>query len=240
MPQEYSRPFLSAQWRNLVMIHWEVDPRLLIDRVPLGTTLDLWHGKALVGLIGFQFLDTRVLGAPVPFHQDFEEINLRFYVRRVVDGEPRCGVVFICECVPRQMVGGMARLLYREPYIVTPMKSEVKTDPAPDVLYAWEARNAWHRVSAHAEGKGAPAEPRSLEEFLTWRLWGYNGNPGTETLEYGVEHARWNLWPARDVRVDARLETLCGAELSRHLETPVSALIADGSPVKIHWRTRIN
>lgn len=221
------------------MLHWEVDPKLLIDRVPTGTTLDMWQGKAYVGLVGFQFLDTRVLGAPVPFHQDFEEVNLRFYVRRVVDDEVRRAVVFICECVPRQLVGGMARLLYREPYMVLPMKSVARADPAPDVQYAWQASNRWCSVSARAVGSGAPPRPRSLDEFFTLRNWGYNGKLGTDTLEYRVDHPAWNVWHAQDVRLDADLTALCGNDLARQLTFPTSALLADGSHVTIHWRTRI-
>ena len=236
---EHSYPFLTAQWRNLLMLHWEVDPRWLIDRVPVGTTLDLWQGKAYVGLVGFQFLDTRVLGAPVPFHQDFEEVNLRFYVRRVVDDEVRSAVVFICECVPRQLVGGIARLLYREPYMVLPMKSVVRADPAPDVQYAWQAGNRWCSVSARAEGAGAPPKPHSLDAFVTIRNWGYNGQRGTDTLEYHVAHPPWNVWRAQDVRLDADLTSLCGAELAAYLKMPASTLLADGSSVAIHWRTRI-
>src|SRR5712671_5141866 len=126
---EPSRPFLSAQWRNLIMLTYAVDPARIIDRVPAGTTLDSWRGQALVSLVGFHFLDTKVLGAPVPFHQDFEEVNLRFYVRHVAGDEVRRGVVFIRELVPRPMVGGMARLLYREPYQVVPMRSKVHSGP---------------------------------------------------------------------------------------------------------------
>ncbi len=156
---EQSRPFLTAQWRNLVMLHWEVDPALLIDRVPTGTTLDLWQSKAYVGLIGFQFLDTRVLGAPVLFHQDFEEVNLRFYVRHVVDEEVRNGVVLICECVPRQMVGGMARLLYREPYVVLPMKSSIQPGPPAEVEFAWQTPPHLERLAR----AGRAARCRSLQ-----------------------------------------------------------------------------
>src|SRR6266576_6774231 len=130
---EASRPFLTAHWRNLILVSYAVDPVRIIDLVPAGTTLDSWRGQAFVSLVGFQFRDTRVLGAPVPFHQDFEEVNLRFYVRHVVDEEVRNGVVFICECVPRQMVGGMARLLYREPYVVLPMKSSIQPGPPAEV-----------------------------------------------------------------------------------------------------------
>ena len=239
LERDQARPFLTAEWRNLLMIHWEVDPRWLIDRVPIGTTLDFCQGKTYVGLVGFQFQQTKVLGTPIPFHQDFEEVNLRFYVRRVVDDEVRPGVVFICECVPHQLVGGMARLLYREPYMVTPMKSAIRVDSAPDVLYGWQSRNGWNTIGARAVGSGVPPAPRSLDEFLAIRNWGYNGKKGSATLEYRVDHPRWNLWRVEDLRVDADLSLLCGAELGRQLKAPASACIAEGSGITIHWRTSI-
>lgn len=234
-------PFLTARWRNLVMLNYEVDPMLLIDRVPAGTTLDFWQGKSYASLIGFQFHDVKVLGAPVPFHQDFEEVNLRFYVRRVVGDEVRSGVVFVCEVVPRHIVGGMARLLYREPYLVVPMTSEVRVQPpdGPVVHYAWEIGKQWHSVRARAEGQGAPPEPRTLEEFIAVRHWGYNGRPGSDTLEYRVEHRRWSVWRAGDVQLEGDLVALCGVELAGQLASPATAYIADGSAVTVYWRTRI-
>src|SRR5687767_6630261 len=132
---EGSRPFLTAQWRNLLMVTYAVDPAAVIERVPAGSTPDPWRGQALVSVIGVQFPETKVVGAPIPFHQDFEEVNLRFYVRRGMEGQPRPGVVFIREMVPRPIVGGMARLLYREPYLVVPMRSKVAPGPPPDVEY---------------------------------------------------------------------------------------------------------
>ena len=234
-----SRPFLTAQWRNLITVTWVVDPARLIDRVPVGTTLDSWRGKTFVSLLGFQFQDVKVLGAPIPFHQEFEEVNLRFYVRRVVGDEIRPGVVFIREMVPRPLVGGMARLLYREPYLVTPMRSAVESGPPPCVEYEWDAIGRWHGVSGRGAGNGAAAEPGSFEEFVTQRNWGYNGEPGKETLEYYVDHPRWRLWHARDTQLDCDATPLCGAELARQLTTPISTLIADGSPVTIHWRNQI-
>ena len=221
------------------MVTYAVDPKAVIDRVPAGTTLDAWRGQALVSVIGFQFLDTKVLGAPIPFHQDFEEVNLRFYVRRGMNGEVRPGVVFIREMVPRPVVGGMARLLYREPYLVVPMRSRVTAAPAPDVEYQWNATGSWCTLAARAEGASRDLTPGSLEEFVTVRHWGYNGEPGKNTLEYQVDHARWRIWPVGTERVAYHAEPLCGHELARELKNPISAIIADGSPVTIHWRTTI-
>jgi len=239
---EGAYPFLTAQWRNLVMFNYEVNPALLIDRVPTGTTLDFFQGKTYVSLVGFQFLESRILGAPIPFHQDFEEINLRFYVRCASGAEVRTGVVFICEVVPRAFVGGMARLLYREPYTIAPIKSEVRAlgGASPAVTYEWEANGRWNRLSADAMGPGAPPAAGSLDEFLTVRHWGYNGQPRSDTLEYRVEHPPWTLWRASRSSVEAELQSLCGAELGRELNQPACVILAEGSPVTIYWRTRLS
>jgi uncharacterized protein YqjF (DUF2071 family) len=234
-----SRPFLSAQWRNLIVLTYEVDPARIIDLVPGGTTLDSWHGKTFVSLIGFQFLDTKVLGAPVPFHQDFEEVNLRFYVRHAATEGVRHGVVFIRELVPRPVVGGMARLLYREPYRVVPMRSKVSAGPPPDVEYQWDTTGRWCTVAGTGGGEGVEPAAGSLEEFLTVRHWGYNGEIGKDTLEYRVDHPRWRVWHAQRTRVDYRAGPLCAPELARQLTTPASVLIVDGSAVTIHWRNQL-
>src|SRR5262245_38215678 len=107
--------FLTAEWRDLIMANYEVDPSLLASRVPAGTKLDLHEGKCFVSIVGFMFLDTRVLGFLVPFHVNFEEVNLRFYVRREVGEETRRGVVFVKEIVPRFAIAAVARTLYGEP-----------------------------------------------------------------------------------------------------------------------------
>jgi len=236
---ERSRPFLTAQWRNLIILTYAVDPTQLIDRVPAGTTLDSWRGKTFVSLLGFQFQDTKVLGAPIPFHQDFEEVNLRFYVRRVVGDEVRPGVVFIRELVPRPLVGGMARLLYREPYLVVQLRSTVEPGPPPSVAYEWNLDDRKCVIAGGGEGEGAIAARGSLEEFVTQRLWGYNGEPGKDTLEYYVHHPPWRLWQARNATVVYDAAPLCGVELARELRAPISALVADGSAVTVHWRTQI-
>ncbi|HJS43862.1 MAG TPA: DUF2071 domain-containing protein [Gemmatimonadales bacterium] len=236
---ERSRPFLTAQWRNLIILTYAVDPMQIIERVPAGTTLDSWHGKTFVSLLGFQFQDTKVLGASIPFHQDFEEVNLRFYVRRVVGDDVRPGVVFIRELVPRPLVGGMARLLYREPYLVVHMRSAVQPGPPPRVSYAWDLDERTCVIAGAGEGEGTSAAPGSLEEFVTQRPWGYNGERGKDTLEYYVHHPTWRLWEARNLTVDYDAAPICGGELARQLTAPISTLIADGSAVTVHWRNQI-
>ena len=111
------RPFLTASWTDLVILNYEVPPAVVLPLVPRGTELDIWQGQALVSLVGFLFTDTRVRGLAIPWHRHFEEVNLRFYVRRRVASAPdRRAVVFVRELVPRYAIAAIARFLYNEPY----------------------------------------------------------------------------------------------------------------------------
>ena len=64
------------------MLNYIVDPALIKRLIPAGTEIDYENGETFVSVVGFLFLDTRLLGVPIPLHRDFEEVNLRFYVRR--------------------------------------------------------------------------------------------------------------------------------------------------------------
>jgi uncharacterized protein len=119
------RVFLSARWQALAMLNWEMEPAVIEPLVPRGCELDFHAGRTFVSVVGFLFLDTRLLGLPVPGHRSFEEVNLRFYVRRACEGESRRGVAFVKEIVPRWAIAQTARLYYNEPYVALPMRHEV-------------------------------------------------------------------------------------------------------------------
>src|SRR5271154_4133102 len=155
-----TRVFLSAEWRDLVMLNYEVDPRLLQDYVPRGTDLDSFGGKAYVSLVGFQFLRTKLFGyLPLPFHSTFDEVNLRFYVRRRADDGDRRGVVFIREIVPKRAVAWLARVAYGENYSRYPMRHRVSAESAAkSAEYEWRIRGAWAKL--HAAGESDPVFPR--------------------------------------------------------------------------------
>jgi uncharacterized protein YqjF (DUF2071 family) len=88
------------------MLNYEVEPERLMPLVPKGTELDTHDGKTFVSMVGFLFLNTRVMGLAIPFHRDFEEINLRFYVRRKAEDGWRRGVVFVHWGYTSQKDGG--------------------------------------------------------------------------------------------------------------------------------------
>jgi uncharacterized protein YqjF (DUF2071 family) len=229
------RRFLTARWVHLIIASHEVDPGILRARVPRGTDLDLWAGKCFVSVVGFQFLDTRVLGIPVPFHRDFEEVNLRFYVRRVVGGEVRRGVVFLKEIVGLHAVAWIANALYHEKYVVLPMSHADRTgESPPSLVYRWRHRGRWSHLAATLDGDPYRPDENSEEMFITEHPWGYTSRRDGSTLEYRVEHPRWKVWRGRDPELVCDVEALYGREFVPYLEErPSSCYVADGSEVVV-------
>src|SRR5215469_5590603 len=114
--------FLHAEWRKLLMLNYAVDADLLTPYLPAKTELDYWNNTCYVSLVGFMFLNTRLRNIPVPFHRNFEEVNLRFYVRYKNKDDWKRGVVFIKEIVPRPALTFVAQKFYKENYVTMPMK----------------------------------------------------------------------------------------------------------------------
>jgi uncharacterized protein YqjF (DUF2071 family) len=234
--------FLTADWRYLAMLNFEVDRSVLTPHLPRGTELDDRNGRQYLSLVAFLFLDTHVLGLPALFHQNFEEVNLRFYVRRRVGSEWRSGVVFIREMVPLFLVAETARLTYNEPYRTVPMQHTiVKTNgEMQSVEYMFGSGGDRCRFALHVDGPLSEMDPGSEEEFLCERGWGYTRQRDGGTIEYRVEHARWRIWPGARHELAGPLETFYDQPLPTILSgAPDSAFIADGSAVGVHMPERV-
>ncbi|MFV0338209.1 MAG: YqjF family protein [Chthoniobacterales bacterium] len=231
--------FLRAEWRYLAMLNYVVDADLLEPFVPAGTELDYYNGETFVSVVGFRFLNTRVFGIPFPFYINFEEVNLRFYVRRKVSGEWRRGVVFIREIVPRRAIAWIARAFYGEPYSSFPMRHCIEhTAENLQVEYAWQRSGKWESLSAKAVGQVQAISVGSEEAFIAEHYWGYTATT-SGTNEYQVEHPRWRIWKAEDAMLDADIATLYGPRFVSVLAGPVvSAFIAEGSEISVAYKTK--
>ena len=216
------------------MLNFTVDPALLAPFVPEGTELDYLEGQTFLSVIGFVFLNTRVLGVAVPMHRDFEEVNLRFYVKRkAVEGWKR-GVVFVRELVPKIAIATVARVFYGEPYAALPMRhSIVDNETGVFVEYGWRRGKKWESLAMTASaGLPTAVAAGSHEEFITEHYWGYTA--GKRTSEYRVEHPRWRIWPATTASFKADIATLYGEQFVAPLSAPaVSQFIAEGSHVQV-------
>ena len=235
--------FLRASWRWLAMLNYPVDPAVLVDRLPAGTELDFFAGQTYVSVVGFRFLDTRVMGVPIPFHRHFDEVNLRFYVRRRAEDGWKRGVVFIKEMVPRRAIAWVARTLYGENYHAVPMRHAI-TDPKGErpgsVGYDWMVGGRWQGLGVGIEGEPQLAPEHSEARFITEHYWGYAGGQGRRSVEYEVQHPPWRLWAATWARLDLDTESVYGAEFVEALAAePSSAFVAEGSEITVHHGRRI-
>lgn len=237
------RIFLSAKWEYLAMFNYEVDPKVLEKHIPPGTEIDYFDGKALVSIVGFLFNKTKVLGIHWPFHVNFEEANLRYYIKRLDGTQWKRGVGFVSEIVPKPLVAGLANLFYNEHYSTARMEHRI--DETPDNLlveYSWQKRNQ-HRNVIRVNAKPALQEiqPGSEAEFIFEHYFGYNQLSATKTIEYAVNHPRWQIYPVKDFSIDCDIENLYGKEFVPYIcnRQPHSVFLARGSAVKVNMPLKI-
>ena len=247
------RPFLTAEWRYLVMLNYAIDPARIANLVPPGTEPDQFAGRTYVSLVGFRFLSARVRGLWIPFHSDFDEVNLRFYVRRATGdgpnggaagGESRRGVVFVREIVPRSAVATVARLFFHENYVSLPMAHRIQ-EPVSEhgriqAEYRWRHGGNWNTLRLECSGRPVMPAEGSFEQFITEHYWGYATQPDGGCLEYRVEHDRWRVWAAASAGFEGEMAALYGPQLASYLNRPPdSAFLAEGSTVAVYPGSRI-
>lgn len=239
-PVKPRRPFLTAEWRQLAMLNYEVDPALLAARVPTGTELDFFQDKTYLSVVGFVFSDVRFHGLAIPWHRHFVEVNLRFYVRRRLGRDVRRGVVFIKEIAPRWAVSAIARRFFHEHYVTLPMRHELELadgsiSEGGEVTYAWRFAHKWQQAYVRTFGLAHLAPGGSLDEFITEHYWGYTRRPDGATIEYQVTHPRWRLWRAAEAHLNGDTTALYGSEFAEVLSRPpASALLAEGSEIAMY------
>ncbi len=234
--------FLQAEWKNLLMLNYEVDPEILKPYLPAATELDLWQGKALVSMVGFMFLNTKVLGIKWPWHVNFEEVNLRFYVKYFDGKEWKRGAVFISEIVPKHIIPIVANNLYNEHYQAMPMRNSLHelTNGKTEFLYEWKFKNEWNKLGAVVGNESSTITPESEEAFIFEHYWGYNRIDEHNTIEYQVEHVSWKIKQIISYTFEANISALYGSNFEPYLKVkPYSVFFAEGSNVAIRVAKRI-
>ncbi|ANE53127.1 YqjF family protein [Flavisolibacter tropicus] len=227
--------FLSAEWRNLLMANYVIDPKVLQPFVPAYTELDTFDGVHYVSLVGFLFTNTRIRGIGVPFHRTFEEVNLRFYVRYKDKGQWKRGVVFVKEIVPKRMISFVANTIYKEKYATHSMYHQwAYSEEELKVSYHWKVGKEWNFLSAIAEKEATLVAEGSAEEFITEHYWGYTQINSQATGHYEVSHPRWNIHKVKEYNIQCSVEPLYGRAFAQALQQPPqSVFLADGSAIKV-------
>ena len=233
--------FLKAEWRKLALANYVVDKKLLEKYLPAGTELDLWNGNCYVSLVGFMFVNTRILGIKIPFHSNFEEVNLRFYVKRFDGDEWKRGVVFIKEIVPKRALSFVANTVYRENYETLPMEHSWRSyDNQRIVEYKWKKAGKWNSIKIDSSIEKFEIEPNTETEFITEHYWGYAKVNERKTNEYEVTHPKWEAYKVNDYEIDIDFGTVYGKEFEAlNSVKPVSVMLAEGSEITVEGKRTI-
>lgn len=234
--------FLTAEWRRLIMANYEVDPDVLKPFIPFGTELDTWKGRHYASLVGFMFLNTRLKGIPIPFHQNFEEINLRFYVRyKDPDWGWKRGTVFIKEIVPKAAITLVANTFYGEHYVTMPTRHRWE-DAAEELFveYGWKQDKAWQHISVKTESQPQKLQEGGEAEFITEHYWGYVHQTKDRSTEYQVEHAPWRIHKVNEYDIHCEATRLYGPGFGEAMAAePLSVFMAEGSEVIVREGKKI-
>ena len=231
-----SRIFLKANWENLIMANYAIDPLLLQPFLPNGVELDFYQNKTYVSLVGFMFKNTSLFGIPIPFFGSFEEINLRFYVRKVDGRKIKKGVVFINETVPYKIVALLANKLFKEHYISIPTKSSINIGANKNIQYDWKSKGKWNSISVYSEAKKYKIEASTIEEFIFERYFGFTKLDESLTQEYQINHPNWMTNKIIRAEVKCDFENMYGKPFASLNDTiPDSILLAEGSSISVNW-----
>ncbi len=234
--------FLKAEWRKLAMANYVVEPGILEKYVPAGTALDQFDGKCFVSLVGFMFLNTKLLGIKVPFHVNFEEVNLRFYVKRKDEDTYKRGVVFIKEIVPKPALSWVANTVYKEHYETLPMRHhwEEQKDQR-SISYQWKKKGKWHNFTVHTALESSPIEAGSETEFITEHYWGYAQINHQKTNEYEVTHPKWRQYKVLSYEIDVDYGSNYGSDFAfLNEQAPHSVLLAEGSTITVEQKRALD
>ncbi|HEY3386164.1 MAG TPA: DUF2071 domain-containing protein, partial [Saprospiraceae bacterium] len=226
-----NKVFLTAAWRKLIMANYAVDANILKPYLPRHTELDYRDGTCYISLVGFMFLNTRLKGIKIPFHTNFEEVNLRFYVRFKEAVEWKRGTVFIKEIVPKPAVTFVANSVYGEKYD-RPMKHEWSEDSnSQTISYEWKKKN-WNTIKVVADKQPLDLIADSEASFIAVQHWGLSKGRNQTTSKYSVEHPAWQMYKTKEAYIDVDFEDNYGPAFKfLNDEAPTCVFLVEGSDV---------
>ncbi len=231
--------FLKANWENIIMANYEINPEILLPFLPKGVALDFFNDKCYISLVGFMFKDTKIFNVPIPFFGTFEEINLRFYVKKIEkDSSVKRGVVFINETIPYPIVAWVANKLYNEHYKVVPTRHHISQyDNSKSVKFEWLLNDKWNVISVQSALESEKMKPNSLESFIYEHYYGYTITADNKTEEYKLQHPSWKVSEVLDYQIECDFDAMYGKSFSfLNQVKPETVFIAEGSAVGIEWK----
>jgi uncharacterized protein len=224
---EGQRLVMRQLWRQLLFLHWPLDPEQVQRFLPPGLTVDTFENQAYLGLVPFTMRGIRPVWAPaVPGLSNFHETNVRTYVHQK---NKNPGVYFFSLDAANQIAVTIARTLWNLPYHFAQMQL---TKNSQQIIYA----STRHSDSAHTKicaelPSDTPrvATPGTLEHFLIERYLLYTHKNNT-LLSGRVWHEPYQIQKATILEFD---DQLCAAAGFPNLSPPPLAHFVAGVDVQI-------
>lgn len=226
-----TRPFLSARWRDLILVTFAIPDELAVPLVPPGCEPDRWEGRCHVSLVALRMERVRVRGIAVPGLTAYPQVNLRLYVRH--DG--RAAVRFVQELVPSRLLAAGARWLYGEPFRAGRIRSTVtQQNGAAAVTYEFGLDRPRWRLAVRGGAPSGVPDPASFAHWVKERTRGCGVDRSGRLRTFDVAHPPWAVRPVSGVETRIEFAGLYGPRWAPLDATPpVSVLFAVGSEVTV-------
>jgi uncharacterized protein YqjF (DUF2071 family) len=195
-------PWIMTQtWHDLLFAHWPIPAELLRTLVPSALEIDLFEGRAWLGIVAFEMTNVAPRMTPaLPWISAFPEINVRTYVRM----KDRAGVYFFSLDATNSLAVWTARTFFHLPYHSASIEVARTADGTVDYRCRREASDAAFHARYCPTGMPAAPTPGTLEHFLTERYCLYTVDPAGRPTRVDIHHPPWPLQPASaDIRVNS-------------------------------------
>ena len=236
-----NRIFLKANWLRLASANYVVDPSILEKHIPNGTVLEAHNGKYFVSLVAFRYCETRLLNVRVPYHNIFEEINLRFYVKReITPGNWRSEVAFTKLFFPKTALTLVAKHIYKENYETKKMRHNW-SDNGNELFTSYGLKkNRWHSFDLVSDKKSSPIFSNTSEDFFSKHYWGTSKINRKSCTIYKIDHPVWESHKVLRSNISFDFNTVFGAEFKHLTNTePDSTHLFNGSKVLVHKKKTV-
>jgi len=245
MSEKKLRRLFRAEWREIVVVNFEIDPKILEPYTPPKTEIDFFNDVTFVSLIARNVKRVKPGNYPIYFSRPFEQIQLRFYVKRQVGDTVRNGVAIIKDYLPRRRISLTMNKLFKHSFVQVPMQREssnfdsANTNDLPSVEYRWLVGEHWNHIRVKARSQMRPQRAQTKESFVLDHHWGYT-LVGGKTFEYYVEYPAWAMWDAQSGAFDCDTEQVFGRKFVKTLrQRPASVFLARGSEITIYHPSQI-
>lgn len=180
---------MTQTWRELLFLHWPVDPLKIRKYIPDELELDLYDNRAWIGIVLFKARGTRPrFMPPIPGSANFLEVNVRTYVKY----KNKTGVYFFSLDANSKMAVEIASLGGFLPYRRARMSFNKNKGQIIFRSETMEKEGPQEKIALRYRILKQPAVSTELEKWLTERycLW---TKPGHQLLRLDIAHEPWKL-----------------------------------------------